>query len=71
MFDIELYKKKYPKGTRIRLVSMDDSQAPSKGTLGTITGIGRVGSNEGVLYVEWDTGSVLNLLVGIDEFEVV
>lgn len=29
----------YPKGSRIKLVSMDDKFAPPVGTLGTVTGV--------------------------------
>ena len=32
-------KKKYPIGSRIRLIKMDDLQAPPLGTKGTIIGV--------------------------------
>ena len=56
-------RKEYPKGTRVRLIRMDDPQAPPKGTCGTVIGI----DDTGDLIVRWDTGSGLKLLYGIDE----
>lgn len=32
-------RKRYPDGTRIRLLKMDDIQAPPIGTLGTVRGV--------------------------------
>ena len=60
-------KKKYPVGTRIKLVKMNDFQAPPIGTLGTIKGVDDIGS----LLVSWDNGSSLNLTYGEDECEIV
>ena len=61
---IEKLKKEYPKGTRIQLVSMDDCQAPPKGTKGTVVGVDDIGS----ILVNWDTGSSLNLIYEEDVF---
>lgn len=58
-------RKEYPAGTRIRLISMDDPQAPPAGTCGTITGVDDTGS----LLVSWDSGSSLNVIYGIDKVE--
>ena len=58
---------RYPIGTRVRLIQMDDYQAPISGTLGTINNIDDIGD----LMVSWDDGSSLKLIVGIDAFEVV
>lgn len=58
---------RYPIGTRVRLIQMDDYQAPISGTLGTINNIDDVGD----LMVSWDDGSSLKLIVGIDAFEVI
>ena len=58
---------RYPIGTRVRLIQMDDYQAPISGTLGTINNIDDIGD----LMVSWDDGSSLKLIVGIDDFEVV
>lgn len=56
-------REKYPDGTRVELVRMDDPQAPPIGTQGTVWGVDDTGS----LLVDWDNGSHLNVLYGIDE----
>lgn len=58
---------RYPIGTRVKLIQMDDAQAPLPGTLGTINNIDDIGD----LMVSWDDGSSLKLIVGIDAFEVI
>ena len=58
---------RYPIATRVRLIQMDDYQAPISGTLGTINNIDDIGD----LMVSWDDGSSLKLIVGIDAFEVI
>ena len=55
---LQKLKAKYPVGTRIKLVKMDDIQSPPPGTLGTVIGVDDIGS----LLVRWDNGSSLNLL---------
>ena len=55
----------YPKGSRIKLVSMDDRYAPPVGTLGTVTGVDDICS----IQVSWDTGSTLSVLDQIDRIE--
>ena len=57
----------YPIGTRVRLVKMEDKQAPPIGTKGTVYGVDDIGS----LLVQWDNGSRLNVLYGIDKVEIV
>ena len=52
----------YPPGTRVELVQMDDVQAPPIGTRGTVTGVDDTGS----LLVNWDNGSGLNVIWGVD-----
>ena len=42
---------------------MDDVQAPPVGTYGTVTGVDDTGS----ILVDWDNGSGLNVIFGIDE----
>ncbi|MEE3478762.1 MAG: DUF4314 domain-containing protein [Succiniclasticum sp.] len=51
-----------PAGTRVELLQMDDVQAPPIGTKGTVTGVDDTGS----LMVNWDNGSGLNVIYGID-----
>ena len=59
---IECLKEEFPKGTRVRLVKMDDVQAPPIGTLGTVSGVDDTGS----ILVDWDNGSGLNVIYGED-----
>ena len=59
---VDRLRKEYPAGTRIELLEMDDFQAPPIGTQGTVTGV----DDTGFLLVSWDTGSVLNVIYGVD-----
>lgn len=49
-------------GTRVELVRMDDVQAPTEGTKGTVVGVDDIGS----IMVNWDNGSGLNVVYGED-----
>lgn len=60
-------KKEFPAGTRVRLLAMDDVQAPPAGTLGTVAAVDDVGH----LLMSWDSGGSLSLLYGVDSFEKV
>lgn len=62
---VERLRREYPDGTRVRLVKMDDLQAPPVGTEGTVVGVDGIGS----LLMLWDNGSGLNVLYGVDEVE--
>ena len=55
-------RKTCPAGTRVELVRMDDVQAPPIGTKGTVYGVDDTGS----ILVNWDNGSGLNVVYGID-----
>ncbi len=59
---IERLRREFPAGTRVELVRMDDVQAPSIGTLGTVRGVDDIGS----IMVAWDNGSGLNVVYGED-----
>ena len=41
--DWERLRSEYPVGCRVELIQMDDPQAPSVGTIGTITGVDDIG----------------------------
>lgn len=51
----------------VKLVSMDDPQAPQKGTLGYVKST----DDAGQIHVVWETGSSLALIPGQDDFEYV
>ena len=59
---VEMLRSRYPAGTRVELVQMDDAQAPPAGTLGTVWGVDDTGS----IMVHWDNGSGLNVVYGVD-----
>ena len=59
---VERVRREYPVGTRVELVRMDDVQAPSIGTKGTVTGVDDTASG----MVAWDNGSGLNVVYGED-----
>ena len=59
---VERIRRDYPAGTRVKLVRMDDAQAPLTGTLGTVLGVDDTGS----LLMRWDNGSGLNVVYGED-----
>ena len=61
--EVEQVRQEYPPGTRISVVRMDDPQAPPPGTIGKVIGVDDTAS----LLVEWQTGSSLNVLYGIDQ----
>ena len=59
---VESLRKQYPAGTRVQLTEMDDPQAPSIGTQGTVFGVDDTGS----IMVHWDNGSSLHVIYGVD-----
>ena len=63
---VEALRQKYPAGTRIELLEMDDPQAPPIGTKGTVLGVDDIGS----LMVSWDNGSSLNVAYSIDRVRI-
>lgn len=60
---VEQVRKKYPAGTRVELLKMDDCQALPIGTKGTVTGVDDTAS----VMVAWDNGSHLHVIFGEDE----
>jgi len=64
-WQIEATKKRYPVGTKIELISMNgENQMPSglKGTVDMVDDIGQV-------HVDWENGSTLALIPGVDNFK--
>ena len=64
---IAALRERYPHGTRVELLSMDDPQAPPTGTRGEVMGV----DDAGQLLVRWETGSSLSLIPGVDSFHIV
>jgi len=65
--EIARVKKAYFPGMRVRLLKMDDFQAPPVGTEGTVRGVDDIGS----VMVAWDTGSSLNVVLDEDAVEII
>lgn len=57
----------YPLALGVELLQMDDVQAPPIGTKGTVIGVDDTGS----LIVNWDNGSGLSVIYGIDRIRKV
>ena len=64
---VERLRRQYPAGTRIELLSMEDSLAPPEGTRGTVLAVDDIGS----LIVAWDNGSSLNVAYGVDQVRII
>ena len=64
---IAALRERYPHGTKVELLSMDDPQAPPTGTMGEVLGV----DDAGQILVRWETGSSLSLISGVDSFRIV
>lgn len=65
--DIKILKDKYPPYTQIKLSHMLDKSAPPTGTIGIVTDVDDIGT----IHMQWQNGSTLGLIEGIDDFEIV
>ena len=59
---VERVRAEYPPGTKVELLSMDDTQAPPVGTIGEVLAV----DDSASLIMRWQNGSGLNVLFGID-----
>ena len=59
---VSALRRRYPKGTRVELVEMLDSQAPPVGTKGTVNHV----DDMGTIHITWDNGSSLGVVPDID-----
>ena len=64
--ELTALREKYPAGTIVKLISMNDVQAPPVGTIGEVTMIDDMGS----LHVNWQNGSTLALIPNVDLWEI-
>lgn len=61
---IERLQKMYPQGTRVELIEMNDPYSSlTPGEKGTVSMIDDMGS----IFVDWDSGSILGIIYGIDK----
>lgn len=63
MEKLQELRNRFPKGTRVRLISMNDPQSPPLGTEGDVI----MTDDIGTVHVAWDTGSTLGAVYGVDE----
>ena len=64
---IDMLKERYPRGTRVELISMSDAHAPKEGTKGTVVCVDDIGT----VHVKWDNGSTLGVVYGEDSIKVI
>jgi hypothetical protein len=57
-------------GKRIKLIKMYDVYPIESGTLGTVIKESKVQGDK-ILEVKWDNGRGLNVIEGIDEYEII
>ena len=63
---VEMLRERYPKGTRVELIRMEDPQAPPVGTQGTVIAVDDIGT----IHVNWDNGSSLGIAYGEDQCRI-
>ena len=59
---VERIRAAFPAGSRVKLVHMEDIQAPPPGTLGRVLAV----DDMGTIHVSWDNGSSLGVVYGED-----
>ena len=64
---LNMIKKLYPKGTKIKLINMKDDYPVPSGTKGVVDFI----DGAGQIQMKWDNGSSLALIYGVDEFVII
>ena len=65
--ELEMLRAKYPKGTRIRLIHMNDPQPVPSGTIGEVALVDDAGN----IHLNWQNGRSLAIIEGIDDFEII
>ena len=64
---VEAVQARYPAGTRVALVSMDDPYSRLKpGDRGTVKFV----DDTGTVFVSWDCGSGLGVVYGVDRIRI-
>lgn len=61
---IQALRERYPTGTAVELIRMEDVSAPPAGTLGRVIAVDDLGT----VHVVWQNGSSLGCVPGVDSF---
>ena len=64
--ELEMLRTKYPKGTKIRLIHMNDPQPVPSETIGEVALVDDCGN----VHMIWQNGRSLAIIEGIDDFEI-
>ena len=64
---LKTLRERYKPGIKVRLIHMDDIQAPPPGAIGVVQHVDDAGS----IHVAWSTGGGLALIPSVDQFEIV
>ncbi len=64
--ELQQLRALYTPGTWIKLIYMDDKQAPKPGTFGIVKYV----DDAGTIHMKWNNGSSLGLIVDKDKFEI-
>lgn len=60
-------RKRYPEGSRVELIFTGDPHTSLKaGDTGTVVCV----DDMGTVHINWDNGSTLGMITGVDEFRV-
>lgn len=63
--ELNVLRKQFPTGCKVKLVEMDDPFAPPIGTTGVIRYVDDIGT----IHVKWENGSGLGVVYGKDIIE--
>ena len=62
--ELEQLRQQYPKGTRLKLISMEDPHGVPEGTVGEVELVDDIGQ----INMKWENGSSLALIPEVDKF---
>lgn len=62
--ELEQLRQQYPKGTRLKLIAMEDPQGVPEGTVGEVELVDDIGQ----IHMKWENGSGLALIPEVDKF---
>lgn len=65
--ELNMIKNIYKKGKKIKLISMQDDYPVPSGSMGIVDFI----DDAGQIHVNWNNGSSLALIYGVDKFEII